>query len=123
MDPLLKKAKAIFDGADIDIGYQCSITGQICSKHKEECEYRETCIISRMKMKIVGWFEGDHIIKTNPKPGKVYLKKVFGMKKEKKRGRRNSIFTKTDRSNPDRDEERTRRNKRRTEKDKRGETP
>ncbi len=118
MNPLLKKAKTVFDGAPVDIGYQCSVTGHICSRHKEECEHRVTCVISTRRMKIVGWFEGDHLVKTNPKPGKVYLKKVFGMKKEKKRARRR-LSLKTDRTNSDRTEERARRNKRRTEKDKR----
>lgn len=119
MNPLLKKAKMVFDGAPVDIAHQCSITGQLCEHHTEECDYRVTCVISKIKMKVVGWFEGDHIIKTNPKPSKRYLKRTFGIKKEKKRAR-HKLFDKTDRTNPDRDEERTRRNQRRTEKDKRG---
>lgn len=120
MNPLLKKAKTVFDGAPVDIGYQCSITGNICNKHKEDCEYRVTCVISTRCTKIVGWFEGDHLVKTNPKPGKVYLKKVFGMKKEKRTGKRgNKLFIKADKPNPDRNEERARRNQRRDEKDKR----
>lgn len=119
MNPiLLKKAKQVFDGAPVQIIFQCSVYGGPCLKCTEECQQRVTAVISKASSKIVGWFENDNIVKTNARPSKKYLKKFLGITKEKKRAGRRS-FTKTNKEDVDRDGDRIKRNQRRTEKDKR----
>ena len=78
MKQKLEKAKRVFKGVtDISVREGCALTNADCIGCSEDC----TCNMIFVKRfhRMIGWFEGERIIKTNPSPSKRYKKKVLGV--------------------------------------------
>lgn len=77
----LEKAKRVFKGVtDISVREGCSLTDADCRGCSDEC----MCLTLFVKKyhRIIGWFEGERVVKTNPSPSKRYKRKVLGIKKK-----------------------------------------
>lgn len=115
MTNLTAKARKLFPGTKITIKEICAVDQIECRRHYETCQMRVVAVFSTHRNKQIAWFEGDNLIKTNPKPSKRYKKRTLGETGKKPRRPRKHWLAKFQ---PSGDDKSLQRSKRRTQKDK-----